>query len=350
MAISKVDCAFCQLPPTRIILESPLSIVIRDGFPISPGHSLVIPKRHATSFFELDEAETMSVLEHLREARRGLDSEYRPDAYNIGVNDGPAAGQTVRHVHIHLIPRYRGDVPDPRGGVRWLIPGKAAYWRESDMEVIQAPGQSQINETLLCELFSATTTSYKYLLFISLLKALRNTDFKQALWIIDELVKDMVALAWHPYSRFTLSLGSQDQIGGILEQLPIPDEPSDFGFIKDKIKNSLPDEAVKQLRKFVPFRLIAPFFKDELADVPDQKKDDLIFELSRRLFVERAPLYRFSNDEELEIHRDWLLHIKVNYATVEARAISQFIEYLFRRNPKRPDFSRELYLALSLSK
>ena len=103
-------------------------MVIRDGFPISPGHTLVIPNRHIGSFFELSPEERQSLLDLLDAAKLVLDSELKPDGYNIGINDGPSAGQTVPHLHIHLIPRYNGDQTDPRGGVRWIIPEKADYW------------------------------------------------------------------------------------------------------------------------------------------------------------------------------------------------------------------------------
>jgi diadenosine tetraphosphate (Ap4A) HIT family hydrolase len=103
-------------------------MVIRDGFPISPAHTLIIPKRHIQSFFELSEDERGSLFSILERAKRQLENECQPDAFNIGINDGPEAGQTVPHLHIHLIPRYKGDMEDPRGGVRWIMPDKARYW------------------------------------------------------------------------------------------------------------------------------------------------------------------------------------------------------------------------------
>ncbi|MBM3413199.1 MAG: HIT family protein [Bacteroidetes bacterium] len=123
-----MNCPFCTLPKDRIILSNTLGLVVRDGYPISPGHTLIIPHRHIGSFFELDCDERDSLLALLEESKRGLDKEFQPDGYNIGINDGPSAGQTVPHLHIHLIPRYDGDQEDPRGGVRWIIPEKAKYW------------------------------------------------------------------------------------------------------------------------------------------------------------------------------------------------------------------------------
>ena len=121
-------CAFCTLPQERLIATNESGVVIRDAYPISPGHTLVIPKRHVGSFFELRKDERDALMELLTAARNDLDTEYLPDAYNIGINDGAAAGQTVAHLHIHLIPRFNGDQPDPRGGVRWIFPDKARYW------------------------------------------------------------------------------------------------------------------------------------------------------------------------------------------------------------------------------
>jgi diadenosine tetraphosphate (Ap4A) HIT family hydrolase len=123
-----MTCPFCQLPPERIDFANQHGMVIRDAFPVSPGHTLIIPRRHVGSFFEIDTPERDGLMTLLEEAKRRLDKEFKPDGYNIGINDGAAAGQTVPHLHIHLIPRYTGDQGDPRGGIRWIIPDKADYW------------------------------------------------------------------------------------------------------------------------------------------------------------------------------------------------------------------------------
>ena len=121
-------CPFCTLPAQRILGQNEHAIWLRDGFPVSPGHSLVIPKRHMASFFDASEAERVALLELLDQAKAAAVAEFQPDGFNIGINDGPAAGQTIGHLHIHLIPRYLGDLADPRGGVRWVMPEKADYW------------------------------------------------------------------------------------------------------------------------------------------------------------------------------------------------------------------------------
>ena len=125
-------CPFCTLPESRIVAENAHGLVIRDAYPVSPGHTLVIPKRHMCSFFELRPAERSDLLALLDQAREELQVSLHPDGFNIGINDGPAAGQTVPHLHIHLIPRFRGDQTDPRGGVRWIFPDKADYWSHRD--------------------------------------------------------------------------------------------------------------------------------------------------------------------------------------------------------------------------
>lgn len=122
------NCPFCTLPAERIRGDNLHAVCIRDGYPVSPGHTLIIPKRHIASVFEATAGEWMEFLVLLDLARHELDEELRPDGYNIGINDGSAAGQTVPHLHLHLIPRFRGDQPDPRGGVRWIFPEKADYW------------------------------------------------------------------------------------------------------------------------------------------------------------------------------------------------------------------------------
>jgi diadenosine tetraphosphate (Ap4A) HIT family hydrolase len=123
-------CPFCNPDKSRIILSNNHAIALYDGFPVTPGHSLIIPKRHIASFFEATREEQVAMFDLLAEMRQLLLKENDPDSFNIGINDGLAAGQTVMHLHIHLIPRYAGDTEDPRGGVRWIMPEKAPYWKK----------------------------------------------------------------------------------------------------------------------------------------------------------------------------------------------------------------------------
>ena len=123
-------CPFCTLDPIRIVLATDHAIALHDGYPVTPGHSLIVPKRHIASFFEATKEEQAAMFDLLAEMRQLLQLELSPDGFNIGINNGTAAGQTVMHLHIHLIPRYAGDTEDPRGGVRWIMPEKAPYWKK----------------------------------------------------------------------------------------------------------------------------------------------------------------------------------------------------------------------------
>lgn len=118
-------CPFCS--PQTPIIQNPLAFAILDKYPVSPGHMLIITKRHVAEFFATTIEERQAINDLLEQAKAWLEQEYKPDGYNIGVNCGGTAGQTVMHVHIHLIPRYGGDIENPRGGVRGVIPEKRIY-------------------------------------------------------------------------------------------------------------------------------------------------------------------------------------------------------------------------------
>jgi diadenosine tetraphosphate (Ap4A) HIT family hydrolase len=127
--MTSASCPFCHLDPSSVLCSNRLAVAVSDGFPVTPGHSLIIPKRHIVSFFDATPEEQAALFEILGEMRLRLLTERQPDGFNFGVNDGAAAGQTVMHLHLHLIPRYLGDTADPRGGVRWIMPEKAPYWK-----------------------------------------------------------------------------------------------------------------------------------------------------------------------------------------------------------------------------
>ena len=121
-------CPFCEMPGDRLVSENELAYAIRDAFPVTPLHTLLIPKRHVQGYFELDSAELEACRQLLHREKAAIEREDGSiQGFNVGVNDGEAAGQTIFHCHIHLIPRRKHDVEDPRGGVRNVIPGKAAY-------------------------------------------------------------------------------------------------------------------------------------------------------------------------------------------------------------------------------
>ncbi len=121
-------CLFCNIEDERVIAENNLAYAVRDGFPVTELHTLIIPKRHVEDYFGLTQEELLACDELIRSLKDEImDSDSSVDAFNIGMNAGESAGQTIFHCHIHLIPRRSGDVENPRGGVRHLIPGKGNY-------------------------------------------------------------------------------------------------------------------------------------------------------------------------------------------------------------------------------
>lgn len=114
-----MDCELCR--PANTVAQNGLGYARLDSNPLAPGHVIVVPRRHVADFFDLTADEQAAVLALLNEARRIVQTKHQPDGYNVGVNVGRAAGQNRMHVHMHLIPRYAGDVPDPRGGVRRVL-------------------------------------------------------------------------------------------------------------------------------------------------------------------------------------------------------------------------------------
>ena len=122
-----MNCTFCNIDKDRIILENEIAFAVYDVFPVSKGHMLIIPKKHINNYFEADEDTKKQLWKLVDECKEMADKKYAPQGYNIGINCGEAAGQTVMHLHIHLIPRYSGDIKNPRGGVRGVITDKRIY-------------------------------------------------------------------------------------------------------------------------------------------------------------------------------------------------------------------------------
>lgn len=124
----KTDCPFCNPDTEReLIVESATAYAMFDKFPVSKGHALIIPKKHCADYFDLTFKEQSACIFMLNKVKEILEKRFEPDGLNVGINVGNEAGQTVNHVHIHLIPRYEGDVEDPRGGIRSVIPSKQKY-------------------------------------------------------------------------------------------------------------------------------------------------------------------------------------------------------------------------------
>ena len=127
-AAPRSGCPFCHIPRTSVVAASSHAVAVRDRYPVAPGHTLVVPRAHTRTLFALSAEVQADVWRLAARVRAQLQSERGPDGFNVGLNDGRAAGQTVEHAHVHVIPRTDGDRPDPRGGIRWVLPEHAAYW------------------------------------------------------------------------------------------------------------------------------------------------------------------------------------------------------------------------------
>ena len=123
-----MDCKFCEIIRNKeFLIENDLAVAFYDSFPVSDGHALIIPKRHVETYFDLSEEEIKAMLALSKEMKKIIDDRYHPDGYNVGFNVDEAGGQTVFHAHMHIIPRYKGDIENPRGGIRKIIKMKTNY-------------------------------------------------------------------------------------------------------------------------------------------------------------------------------------------------------------------------------
>ena len=120
-------CKFCNVSPDRNYLNGEFGFAQWDKHPVNPGHSLVIPHRHIPTYFDAEEGERNGLWDMVNEVKEIIDTKHNPDGYNIGINIGPVSGQSILHLHIHIIPRYQGDMENPQGGVRGVIPGRQKY-------------------------------------------------------------------------------------------------------------------------------------------------------------------------------------------------------------------------------
>jgi diadenosine tetraphosphate (Ap4A) HIT family hydrolase len=130
MTATPDPCPFCHPAAGSVFYETSLVQALWDGFPVSPGHTLIVPRRHIARWGDATDTERQDLTMAIAEVQRIVQDLHHPAGFNVGFNDGSAAGQTVDHLHIHVIPRYQGDVLDPRGGIRLVIPDKARYWKQ----------------------------------------------------------------------------------------------------------------------------------------------------------------------------------------------------------------------------
>lgn len=123
-----MDCPFCKIIEDKeYIIENELAVAFYDSFPVSDGHALIIPKRHVRTYFDLNEEEITAIHSLAKEMKKIIDDKYHPDGYNVGFNVEESGGQTIFHAHMHIIPRYKGDIENPRGGIRKIIKMKTNY-------------------------------------------------------------------------------------------------------------------------------------------------------------------------------------------------------------------------------
>lgn len=121
------NCPFCNISDIEILISNEYAYARLDQYPVSDGHTLVIPYRHFSNYFDMTSDEKSAIWELVDEVKHQIRQEHSPDGYNIGINVGRAAGQTIAHMHVHVIPRFQGDMEDPQGGVRGVIPSKQKY-------------------------------------------------------------------------------------------------------------------------------------------------------------------------------------------------------------------------------
>jgi len=122
-----MTCPFCKLEENQILLENEYAVAFYDKYPVQKGHLLIIPKKHVETYFDANDIQINAIHQLIKQGKEMLDQEFSPDGYNIGINVGYYGGQTVPHLHFHLIPRYKGDIEDPRGGIRKAIPNLVQY-------------------------------------------------------------------------------------------------------------------------------------------------------------------------------------------------------------------------------
>ena len=203
-----MHCPFCErLTASEVVVSDDFAAAVADGFPISPGHTLVVPRRHVGDFFSLSPEEQTAMWQLVGAVKQILEERHHPDAYNVGINIGDAAGQTIGHAHIHVVPRYSGDVPDPRGGVRWIIPSKAKYWRQDtaadDRGVI---GFAEKMLGLLDE--GRFTATYKYAVLLGLMDlCIENTTASGAppnMVTTNQLAEKVLEMYWPHTSGATV--------------------------------------------------------------------------------------------------------------------------------------------------
>lgn len=200
----------------------------------------------------------------------------------------------------------------------------------------------------LARVFSDTTTSYKHLFFNALLEAAKETAFSNQVFSIRQLVVGMVSKAWYPVRMFKLSLGHLDKIEDFMRAMPdFGDEPIPRSTLRHAISDALPDH--RSLVRYVPYRILAPFFAEQTRGLPDHQKNGRIKELATSSFATAKPLFRFLDDENIELQPLWAQYLSLNLAIVSGWAELHWVAFLETRNPSLPGISQKAGMPLRRS-
>ncbi|MDT0634883.1 HNH endonuclease domain-containing protein [Spectribacter hydrogenooxidans] len=205
------------------------------------------------------------------------------------------------------------------------------------------PSGAGLDTGALAQLFRRTTNSYKYLFFLAILTQLKSKQFRARILDLDELTVEMTGLAWYPYEHFRLSFGIQDKIADSLREYPVAEgSMPGRAIVRQKLRAQGPRMALDRLMRYVPYRLLTPFFEDELTGLSDSRKNRKISLLADRNFDSRKPLYRLRKAGQLEVHPDWLSYLYKNFSLVEGWANWAWVRYLTDRNPNVPNIANKV--------
>ena len=196
----------------------------------------------------------------------------------------------------------------------------------------------------LLKIFKNVTTSYKYLFLKSLLYKLKQDNFRSNEYSISILSNIMLAYAWYPIKYFKISLGSQDQINKIIDEIKIPNNSAkNFEKIVLAIENQIDHKKIPNILRYVPYRLLTTFYEIDLQGIPDAKRNDALDKISTKTFDDIKPIYRFINKNNILIHPEWLEYFKNNYGIVEAWLSWEWLCYLQKNNPNALSLSQKLF-------
>lgn len=336
-----MKCLFCQPAPDAVFLEGREILGIWDGYPVSPGHALIIPRVHRATWFALTEAEQRESLRAIRHAREIIDRLHGPAGYNIGINVDEAAGQTVQHAHVHVIPRYPGDTDNPRGGVRGVIPGRADYLAEDHQvrerpvaygrPVFNLPEEAGLAVDRLSRVFRDTRNSYKFYWFLAILNCIRQGS--GPVLTSSELLPKMATLAAYPAVEHRLSLGRQDQLAALLE----PYRGAKVAHLESVLREKV--DLLDGLRRYVRQRFIRPWFTESVAGLPDAKVDKRIAALSRE---PDSPAPYSVETGCIHLRSEWHEYFRKHMTILQSFTLWSLSVYLQGCNPNVPAIPSKL--------